>query len=296
MFKSFIISFLSIVFALNSTIVQALDLSQFELKASYALTSDGVDETGNFEDMQLVNPIFEDGGVFSWGCWSSGAKDSCLIATPQLNVLNDIAFAIQLDFKLSTFGLPIFQAGNSYRYLGIQSTTSGGLILKTGSQAEEEVPEFIFNIDEWYTATVIHNTHDSTTTVYINDELVFTKKKYLNHPNNDNIISNTDFSRGKAFFGYIKNLNIYSTDEILSIDDQYIDDQNILIYPNPASSSINIHVETSQPIDYSISNSVGIEVLFGRISESKQSIDIQELPVGIYVLMIENRSYKFIKD
>lgn len=297
MFRTLLIALFAIVLTSANASAQDLDLSDFELKANFPLSSDGVDASGHYGDMKLTTPFFDYGGIFSWGCWvgTSGTKDSCLIATQQIDALNERAFVIQLDFSLSTLGLPIFQAGSGYRYLGLQTSTSGTLKLKTGSQAEEEIEDVTLNVDEWYTATVIHNTHDSTTKVYINDELVYTKKKFLDHPANDNIISNTDYSRGKAFFGYWKNLKVYSTDNILSVEDDEIISETARICPNPAHSFIRLNMDFRDNTDYFISNSLGARVLSGKLNSNK-SIDIQDLPTGVYNLRIDNKGYKFIKN
>jgi type IX secretion system substrate protein len=294
MFKILLVFVVTVLLSTTNIFADKLDLSQFDLKADYALLSDGTDATGNYGDMLLYSPLFEEGAIFSWGCWDSKKSDSCYIATPQITSLSDRAFAIQIDFKLSTFGLPIFQAGLSWRFLGLSTSTAGNAILKTGSQAEEDMA-YTYNIDEWYTATIIHNTTDSLTRVYINDELIFSKTKYLEHPANDNTVSNSDFSRGKAFFGYWRNLKIYSTDKILAVEDNENENDQVRIFPNPANSFIKIDGNLPYNSEYIVFNSIGKILLSGKTTESK-SIDIQDLPIGIYYLRIENEVYSFIKN
>lgn len=77
-----------------------------------------------------------------------------------------------------------------------------------------------------------------------------------------------------------------------------LEDQSITVYPNPASSMINIHSKVESQIGtYIIYNVSGNIVLEGAVSTQNGSIDISQLASGYYVINIleKNKSYKFIK-
>lgn len=74
-----------------------------------------------------------------------------------------------------------------------------------------------------------------------------------------------------------------------------ISNDNIQLYPNPASNVISISGLT-QERNYSIINTLGQEVKEGKISND-QKINIAELNRGVYFIKLDDsRTIKFIKD
>ena len=67
-------------------------------------------------------------------------------------------------------------------------------------------------------------------------------------------------------------------------------DASIHIYPNPATDVIHISSPTSSPIR--IYDTTGRLVKFA----SDNTINISDLPVGIYILSTDNQRIKFIKQ
>ncbi len=296
--QSILLTMVSIIAFLNDLCSQNLDLSDFELKAHYELSSNGLDLTGNYDSIELELPIFSFGGILSRGCYvfSSNGGDSCLIETPQIYAMNDLKFAIQIDFRLLSFNEPIIQAARGYRYLGLETNSSGNLVLKTSGNEEDEISNVVLELDTWHSATLVHNTLDSITQVYLDEELVFTKKKYLNHPEDENEISNSNFASGNAFFGYWKNLRVYSTDNISS--NSNINQPLLNIFPNPANSFLSIETPLIGQINYSIFDIAGRCIKKSNLNNNR--INIVSLKPGIYILTISidgsflNKS-KFIK-
>ena len=291
--------FIFLLFSSNILLAQELDLSEFELKAHYELSSNGIDLTGNFDTIELDNPIFALGGILSRGCYVGGANfgDSCLIETPEIDALNDPSFAIQLDFRIPNFGptKPIVIAGKGWRFLGIESKSNGSLTLRTNNSTKDDIDGIFLNQDEWYNITLLHNTIDSNTFVYLNQELIFTKKSFLNHPESDTEISNSNFSVGRAFFGYWKNLKVFSKD--ITSSTSKIDKKSDLLYifPNPVRSNLNVELLSIDNTIYTISD------VNGRLIERSiligNSINTQNLPPGIYLLSVyeENSTPKRVK-
>jgi polyhydroxybutyrate depolymerase len=69
----------------------------------------------------------------------------------------------------------------------------------------------------------------------------------------------------------------------------------ISIYPNPCTSSINIQGDFQTSAHYEIASLPGKVLMSGNIDSKDQEIDLSQLPAGIYLLRINNRSYKLLK-
>lgn len=285
-----------LILFLCPVVLLAQDLKQrgLVLKADYPLISNGVDLTGNYGPMSYGNHVFEDSSILSKGC---RLNDTCLIETPPIDAMNDQAFAFRIEFKIKSYGGAIMQAGKGYRYLGLATTGAGKFGMKTGSQ-KEEIFATSLNLNEWYSATAIHNTADSVTEVYLNDKLITTKKQYLDHPIDDNVISNIDFSRGYAFSGHLRNFKVYSTDELLPSSNEEIQFQAFNISPNPATTYLRIDVPLKSTITYTISDIRGSIIDDSAYNQS--AIKIDELQPGMYLLSVYEDGFllnrgKFIK-
>lgn len=65
------------------------------------------------------------------------------------------------------------------------------------------------------------------------------------------------------------------------------------VYPNPVNDVLNITGVENGLVDFTISNSVGVQVIHGKI---KNGINVAELPSGMYIIEIENTVKRFIKQ
>jgi hypothetical protein len=83
-----------------------------------------------------------------------------------------------------------------------------------------------------------------------------------------------------------------------SIDKNNDTEKTIDVYPNPASSHINIVfsdiIQTPQSIH--VYNSIGEIVYSGSITNKFETISISDLPSGLYLLKINTRLFNFIKN
>jgi hypothetical protein len=64
--------------------------------------------------------------------------------------------------------------------------------------------------------------------------------------------------------------------------------RNIDIYPNPVTDKFTIEFKNSPTSSYyfSINNMEGKEVLNGKLTETKNEIDMRDIPQGIYFVKI----------
>lgn len=71
--------------------------------------------------------------------------------------------------------------------------------------------------------------------------------------------------------------------------------QHVKVYPNPATNIV--HVEgLNDGVDYEICDVVGAALLKGTLQNKNNTINIAELPKGVYLLKIGNRSMKLTKQ
>lgn len=69
-----------------------------------------------------------------------------------------------------------------------------------------------------------------------------------------------------------------------------------VIFPNPASTSISVDIDIANQADVTIYDVMGNKVLQTSISNYTHKINISSLPAGLYFLVINNQSSKFIKQ
>lgn len=285
----------------SSSFLFSQDLSNATLEAHYTLLETAEDELNNEGDIMLINaPFMGADGVYSYGGYINDIidTDSSLIESPNIEVINDTTFAIQVEVKFdSLFAKPAMVIGNSWRYLGFTSRyDSTFAVIHNGGEYETGTDKI--ETDRWYTLTVVHHALSSTSKYYVDNELIFIKEGILDHPQNDIRISNTHFGSGQAFRGFWRNLKIFSGSIITSTD---IPAELISIWLSPIPSSSFIYINGDIP-DFSrfiIYNSSGKE-MFSAKTEHK-TININSLQNGSYILQIlqSNKiiaTKKFVKN
>jgi pectinesterase len=75
-----------------------------------------------------------------------------------------------------------------------------------------------------------------------------------------------------------------------------VNSHGIKIYPNPESSTVNIIRPGNTPVNAVIYDLKGQKVMETILNSQDHSIDITSLPEGIYILKIENLSYKLVVE
>ena len=74
----------------------------------------------------------------------------------------------------------------------------------------------------------------------------------------------------------------------------YDENARIFIYPNPTSDKLNMASETEQQVMVRIFSLNG-QVLMQQLMSTSESIDVSSLAKGIYIIKINETSYKFSK-
>ncbi|PKP23278.1 MAG: hypothetical protein CVU05_00065 [Bacteroidetes bacterium HGW-Bacteroidetes-21] len=90
----------------------------------------------------------------------------------------------------------------------------------------------------------------------------------------------------------------------VGIHEVYFDKENLLLYPNPAQSTLTISFPESYAIKtgttYKIVDKLGREIKSGKMETSSFSLSVEDLPVGLYVIIVQGDSFieqrKFVKE
>ncbi|WP_374442625.1 M4 family metallopeptidase [Epilithonimonas sp.] len=98
-------------------------------------------------------------------------------------------------------------------------------------------------------------------------------------------------------YGQVEDYTVIAKKKILGVSD-LADRNQTIVYPNPVKDILNIQSKESGESSYRIINAAGQAVASGKSSENK--IDVNKLPVGNYIIELENRKgdktiQKFIK-
>ena len=78
--------------------------------------------------------------------------------------------------------------------------------------------------------------------------------------------------------------------------DQSLTEQELSIYPNPASTVLNVRGTQAQKLSCHIYTMMGTEVLRRDYWGTSASLQIAHLPAGAYVLKVNNQSFKLLKQ
>ncbi|WP_227805509.1 T9SS type A sorting domain-containing protein [Algibacter lectus] len=66
------------------------------------------------------------------------------------------------------------------------------------------------------------------------------------------------------------------------------------MYPNPVKGS-NINIDTNEPLEFGIYDILGKQTNRGIISSSAQSIDVENLKQGVYILKLSSEARSITK-
>jgi len=69
----------------------------------------------------------------------------------------------------------------------------------------------------------------------------------------------------------------------------------VSVYPNPASSIINIRTDAQTRSEYTLLNLLGQPVLKGTTDQGGSRLNISQQPVGIYLLLVDGIVYRIVK-
>ncbi|WP_033960174.1 choice-of-anchor Q domain-containing protein [Psychroserpens jangbogonensis] len=132
--------------------------------------------------------------------------------------------------------------------------------------------------------------------VLTNDYTLTASSPAVNTGDNTYVIGNADLQGNQRIFGTTVDMGAYEYSSTLGINDFSLGENQIKLYPNPASSKLNIQMKT-------ILKSVAILNIQGQIviESTSTQIDISNLSNGMYIISIEDQNgfvstKRFIKN
>ena len=137
----------------------------------------------------------------------------------------------------------------------------------------------------------IHTTN--VTVVYSNNQSDDTFENVTQFSfSGDNLVINQNGNETIIARSIIRKLTLQ--DVATSSIETYDENAKIFIYPNPTSDKLNMSSETEQQVLVSIFSLNGQRLMQRQMSTS-ESIDVSSLAKGIYIIKINETSYKFSK-
>ncbi len=188
------------------------DESSGELIAHYPLIENASDATGNFGPMILENTPFENGGIFSNGVYILDNQTFISHAeTPYLSLLNLDAFTISAEFMVTEnpILIPVFVGSHSHRWVAFYLANDGKMRLKYNNSIFLD-SDLIYSLNTWHEARITFDNQTQKLEMYLDGELaVNVTVTELEHGNFKDI-GITDFSQGRVFKGFLRNLKVYN--------------------------------------------------------------------------------------
>ena len=103
--------------------------------------------------------------------------------------------------------------------------------------------------------------------------------------------TNYDINASMEIWQFFSRFDINGT---LSVN--VFDNRQVIIYPNPTNSKINLSLNFSEELNYELFSPLGKKLIIGTIKTSNQEIDLSNLPPNIYYLKLGHQVFKILKS
>lgn len=186
------------------TVTQATNL-----EAYYPLTSNTIDAAKNYTNIRVENCPFTGGGIYSNGICINDNPNGNLILTPIITGLDKNNFEVSVDFKVtevpSARDRPVFVIGRSYRDFGFLLNTDRTISLLLGNNQRYTSTQQ-FSLNTWQKAKIVYE--NGIARLYLDNKLIISQSFIVSMPDNDRVVTNTNFSDASVLKGYWKDLII----------------------------------------------------------------------------------------
>ena len=102
--------------------------------------------------------------------------------------------------------------------------------------------------------------------------------------------TNQDINASNEIWEFFSRFDINGS---LSVNE--FENRQVIIYPNPTSSKINLSLSFSEELNYELFSSTGKQLMNGTIKSSYQEINLSHLKPNIYFLKLGNQVFKILK-
>ncbi len=269
--------------------------AQNSLMASYPLTENGNDTTGQNDPMQLRNVVFENGGVYSNGIYYGNDTTGSEILTPPFPVFNYTNFTVQLDFYIDTYTYsrePIIIGGLLWRWIGAYIDEQK-LAFMANDFSIYDVTEVTVPDKQWNNLRFSYNQETGICYFYLNHVLVSTYEISEFNSGDDPRFGNSHTGAGQTFYGYWRNLMFFNAaspdgvQEISSLKEIIIrssDNQLLIIVP-----------QSENGVVLTISDLQSRIIKTTKLSAGSNTIGLS-LNTGIYITSFTNpKGERFVK-
>ena len=103
--------------------------------------------------------------------------------------------------------------------------------------------------------------------------------------------TNYDINASMEIWQFFSRFDINGT---LSVNK--FDNRQVIIYPNPTNSKINLSLNFSEELNYELFSSLGKLLIIGTIKTNNQEIDLSNLSPNIYYFKLGNQVFKILKS
>jgi polyhydroxybutyrate depolymerase len=103
--------------------------------------------------------------------------------------------------------------------------------------------------------------------------------------------TNYDMNASMEIWQFFSRFDINGT---LSVNE--FDNVQVIVYPNPTNSKINLSLNFSEELNYELFSSLGKLLIIGTIKTNNQEIDLSNLSPNIYYLKLGNQVFKILKS
>lgn len=107
--------------------------------------------------------------------------------------------------------------------------------------------------------------------------------------------TNQDFNASLEIWKFFSRYDLDGLRGITSTQDQFSEQANIQIFPNPTKGLLSIEVKHAIGSTYQLHSIQGQLLEKGVISVKREELDLSSLPKGIYILSIGNKGFKIVK-
>ena len=226
--------------AISLLFVIQINLNAQTLLASYPLVADGIDVTGNNNELTIAKAPFQNGGIYSNGVYYGSDTTGSHIRSPQITDFDFDDLRITIDFMIEEypeFSNPIIMCGMSWRWMSAWMIEDK-IALKVNNGSFYEVSDVVVSLNEWNTLSLTYNKVDAEAKLYLNGSIVLTiVVEDLTHGENGQIV-NSDGGVGKTYKGYWRNMEVYNSSIISSVDNAILEDIRISSYGNEVQVNI----------------------------------------------------------
>ncbi len=211
--KAAILSISSMVLIFLTSISRAQDLDNYTLITHYPFTFTANDTIGNYGPAELINTLFQQGGVYCNGNYIGTESDSCDLYTPDITALNLKKFAMSAMFKVdsvTSIRRPVLVGGRFYKWCTLFIDPDSTVGLAQGSYFETSSSSGVhYSSNTWHTVAFTYDSTEGMGRLYFDGAAVDSSTRVIN-PRGDRSFTITNGSVSRTFQGYLKDLKIYS--------------------------------------------------------------------------------------